>query len=82
MRTTIDLPEALHAIARSLAAHRGLSLSQTVVELIERGLAAGAMPQLREAPTGYRVHAKTGLPVARSRRVVTPEDVAALDDPA
>ncbi len=82
MRTTVDIPEPLHRIAASLAQHTGRSFSQTVVALMERGLqtpgpAAEAKAQAREG-IGQQIHPLTGLPVTRSRRLVTPEDVATL----
>ena len=81
MRTTIDLPESLHSIAMGLARHTGRSFSQTIVDLVERGLAAPA--QAADAglpPPGLLMHPVTGLPVTRSRRLVTPQDVAELED--
>lgn len=81
MRTTIDLPESLHSIATGLARHTGRSLSQTIVALVERGLAAPAQPAEAGSPAaGLLTHPLTGLPVTRSRRVVTPKDVAELED--
>ena len=84
MRTTVDLPEPLHRIAVSLARHTGRTFSETVAELMERGLAAP--PVAAEAtPAGSmvpRTHAATGLPVSRSRRLVTPQDIAELEDDA
>ena len=80
MRTTINLPDTLHAIVSSLAHHTGRSLSDTVVELVERGL--GNPTQTGEPTAGYRVDSQTGLPVTRSTRVITPEDVARLEDEA
>jgi predicted transcriptional regulator len=80
MRTTVDLPDDLHAVLTSLATHTRKSLSQTAVELMERGLKAqqGAGAKLA-AP---RVDGKTGLPVVRTARPITPEDVKALEDEA
>ena len=80
MRTTINLPDALHAIVSSLAHHTGRSLSDTVVELVERGL--GSSTPTAEPPAGYRVDAQTGLPVTRGTRLITPDDVARLEDEA
>jgi hypothetical protein len=65
-----------------LAQHTGRSFSQTVVALMERGLqtpvpAAEAKAQAPEG-IGPQIHPLTGLPVTRSRRLVTPEDVATL----
>ena len=80
MRTTINLPDALHALVSSLAHHTGRSLSDTVVELVERGL--GNPARTVEPLVGYRVDAQTGLPVTRGTRLITPDDVARLEDEA
>lgn len=77
MRTTIDLPPELHRVLASLAATNSRTLSQTAVDLLERGL--------RVQPAGARGRApaqskRTGLPLVRLQRVVTPEDVRALED--
>jgi predicted transcriptional regulator len=80
MRTTVDLPEELHAVLTSLATHTRRSLSQTAVELLERGLKAQQGVGARSAAP--RVDAKTGLPVVRSGRPITPEDIKALEDQA
>lgn len=77
MRTTIDLPDDLHRIALALARHNRRSLSGTVAELMRRGLESRAA----EPPApAYRRDDDTGLPVVRSKRPITPEDVKALDD--
>lgn len=81
MRTTIDLPEDLHRIATAIARDTGKSLSQTVAELVRRGLRAPA-GVAEAAPAPYRVDQRTGLPVVRSKRTVTSEDVRALEDEA
>ena len=81
MRTTIDLPETLHSIATGLARHTGRSLSQTIVDLVERGLAAPTHAADASSPApGLLTHPVTGLPLTRSRRVLTPQDVAELED--
>lgn len=81
MRTTVDLPEDLHRIVSSLAVHTRRSLSLTAVELIRRGLGA-AVPTEASREAAMVMSAKTGLPVIRLPRVVTPEDVKALEDEA
>ena len=80
MRTTIDLPEDLHRIATSLARHNRRSLGQVVAELMRRGLEAPAAGRVEEPKAIYRISAKTGLPVVRSPRPVTDEDVKDLED--
>lgn len=77
MRTTIDLPDDLHRAAAAIAQHSGHSLSRTVADLIRRGLSAGVAEA--EMPA-YAVHPRTGLPLVRSSRPITADDVAALDD--
>lgn len=75
MRTTVDLPPAVHRRARELAAARGVSLSVVLADLTLRGLA-----QI-EAPVALTTDERTGLPVLSLGRAVTSEDVAAaLDD--
>ena len=79
MRTTIDLPDNLHRIATGIARHTGRSLSQAVADLIQRGL------ESRPASAGdaaYSVHSGTGLPVVRSGRSITADDVRSMEDEA
>ena len=79
MRTTVDLPDDLHRIALGLARHTGRSLSQAVAELMQRGLAAHPAEAAVEP---FAVHAVTGLPVARSQRPITADDVKAIEEMA
>lgn len=78
MRTTIDIPEREHALFSALAHDRGTSLSKLVVELALRGLRSPSA--VADAPAGYEIDSDTGLPVFRSGRPVTSEDVKALED--
>ena len=80
MRTTIDLPPDLHHAVTSIAAHARKSMNQTVADLIRRGLAHSSLSADETANPAFRVDPLTGLPVIRSRRPVTVEDVRALDD--
>lgn len=57
MRTTVDLPPAVHRRAVELAKLRGESLSAVVADLTVRGLAA------IEEPVTLRTDPRTGLPV-------------------
>lgn len=77
MRTTVDLPADLHRAVASIAAHTQRSMSQTVADLIRRGLSPGGAAAATDA---MRVDPLTGLPVIRSVRPVTPDDVRALED--
>lgn len=73
MRTTINLPDDLHKQAQSIARDTSRSLSETVVELIRRGLAQPTAAELARSP-------RTGLLVVRLGTVVTTDDVRALED--
>jgi len=75
MRTTIDLPDDLHRQALSIARDTSRTLSQTVADLMRRGLG-----QARAAEIGRSE--VTGLPVVRLGTPVTSDDVRALDDDA
>lgn len=65
MRTTVDLPPAVHRRARELAAQRGVSLSTVLADLTVRGLA-----QL-DAPVKLMTDRLTGLPILSLGRKVT-----------
>jgi Arc/MetJ family transcription regulator len=73
MRTTIDLPEDLHAQAVAIARDTHQTLSQAVAGLIRRGLGSGGGGAVGTS-------ARTGLPVARLGRTITSEDVRQLED--
>lgn len=75
MRTTVDLPPAVHRRAMELAKARGQSLSSTVAELTARGL--GQLDQ----PLRILVDERSGFPVVSvGRRITTDEVAAVLDD--
>lgn len=74
MRTTVDLPPAVHRRAKELAAARGESLSAVVADLAVRGLT-----QLDE-PVHLATDERTGMPVIRIGRRITDDDVAELLD--
>jgi hypothetical protein len=83
MRTTIDLPADLHAAVTSIASHARKSMNQTVAELIRRGLAhppSATDKTDKSGRSGLRIDPSTGLPVIRSPRPVTADDVRALED--
>jgi hypothetical protein len=73
MRTTVDLPDDLHRVAVSLARDTSRSLSETVADLMRRGL--GQAP----ATAGVSRSERTGLPVVGLGIVITTEDVRALE---
>jgi hypothetical protein len=73
MRTTIDLPEDLHAQAVALARDTHQSLSQAVAALIRRGLDTGGGGEVARS-------ARTGLPVTHVGRTITTEDIRRLED--
>lgn len=71
MRTTIDLPDDLHELARQLAHDSGRSMSEVVTALIRGGLAQ---------PTAAPPQSPRGMPSVSVGRPITAEDVRALDD--
>jgi predicted transcriptional regulator len=73
VRTTIDLPDDLHAQAVAIARDTHQSLSQTVAGLIRRGLSSDAPGETHKSP-------RTGLHVAHLGRTITTEDVRRLED--
>jgi Arc/MetJ family transcription regulator len=73
MRTTVDLPEDLHAKAIAISRDTHRTLSETVADLMRRGLGQG---QDAEVTTS----ARTGLPVVHLGQTITTEDVRALED--
>jgi predicted transcriptional regulator len=75
IRTTLDLPDDLHERAKRIARDSSRTLSETVADLIRRGLESRPAPALARS-------ARTGLPVVSIGHVVTTEDVLSLDDDA
>ena len=71
MRTTIDLPDDLHELARQLAHQGNRSMSEVIAELIRAGL--------RRGPSDLTT-SRRGIPQVCVGRPVTPEDVRSLDD--
>jgi hypothetical protein len=74
MRTTIDLPEDLHRHAKAIAHDKSWTLSEAVAWLVRRGL---------QGPNRTKTFERspiTGLPVIHVERIITSEDVKALDD--
>lgn len=75
MRTTIDLPDDLHRQALSIARDTSRTLSETIADLMRRGMGQGTVATVSRSQ-------QTGLPVVRLGRVITTEEVRALDDEA
>lgn len=73
MRTTVDLPEDLHKQALAIARDTHRTFSETIADLIRRGLGTGGTAV-------FSVDPKTGLPLVSVGRVVTSEDVRSLED--
>jgi Arc/MetJ family transcription regulator len=73
MRTTIDLPDDLHRQAVSIARDTSRTLSETVADLMRRGLSQGQVAAVSRS-------ARTGLPVVHLGVVITTQDVRALED--
>jgi len=73
VRTTIDLPDDIHRLARQLAHDHNRSMSEVIADLIQLGLRSpAAAPSLNAR----------GMPVVSVGRSVTAEDVRSLDDDA
>ena len=72
MRTTINLPDDVHALAREIAHQQRKTLSQVITEFVRMGL----------EPVAEQSDPSTepGLPTVRLGRRVTVEDVRALED--
>lgn len=70
MRTTVDLPDDIHELARELAHQQNRTMSEVVAELIRTGL----------NPTGSVQPSTKGLPTISVGRMVTAEDVRSLED--
>jgi len=73
MRTTVDLPEDLHAQAVAISRDTHRTLSETVAYLMRRGLGQGQATNVETSP-------RTGLPVVHLGRTIITEDVRALED--
>lgn len=73
MRTTIDLPEDLHRQALSIARDTMRTLSETVADLMRRGLGQGHAAEVSRST-------RTGLPVVSLGTTISTEDVRALED--
>ena len=76
MRTTADLPPAVHRRVSDLARRRGESLSSTVADLTVLGLS-----RIEEGAVAIATDPRSGFPVLRIGRRITAHDVAdALDE--
>lgn len=64
----------------SIAAHSRRSMSQTVADLIRRGLAPASGLDNAASPAALRLDERTGLPLIRSPRPVTAEHVRTLEN--
>jgi len=71
MRTTVDLPDDLHQLARQLAHDSNLSMSEVISDLIRLGVRRDRP----EVPLTER-----GLPQISVGRPITADDVRSLDD--
>jgi hypothetical protein len=73
VRTTIDFPDDLHKQALAIARDTHRTLSETVADLVRRGLRAGSAAAIS-------IDRRTGLPLVSAGTVVTSEDVRSLED--
>jgi antitoxin component of RelBE/YafQ-DinJ toxin-antitoxin module len=77
MRLTINLDDELYAVARSFAQTMDVSISVAVNQLLRR-----AIYPTEPIPLPFAAEGDNAWPVVAGKRVVTPEDVKALDDEA
>jgi len=73
VRTTLDIPDDLHAQAVAIARDTHQTLSQAVALLMRRGLGSGQ-------PAEVATSGRTGLPVIHLGRTITSEDVRQMED--
>ena len=74
MRTTIDLPVDLHRQAKAIARDTSRTLSETVADLMRRGLGAAS------SPWAVSKDPRTGLPLVSIGSIVASEDVRSMAD--
>lgn len=74
MRTTVDLPPAMHRRVSEMARERGQSMSSVLAELTALGLARSG------EPSEISTDDVSGLPVISIGRALTSEQVAELLD--
>ena len=72
MRTTLDLPDDLHTLAREIAHQQHKTLSQVITELVQIGLKPDNPDPVATT--------KPGLPTISVGRPITAEDVRSLED--
>jgi hypothetical protein len=72
VRTTLDIPDEAYYIARAIARDQNHSLGRVVGDLILRSAKGAQGPPLKMSDYGF--------PIFRCSRLVTTEDVKALDD--
>jgi predicted transcriptional regulator len=75
VRTTIDLPDDLHKQAQAIARDTHRTLSETVADLIRRGMGTGT-----GKAAVMSTDPRTGLPVVSVGTIVTSDDVRSLED--
>lgn len=73
MRTTIDLPDDLHDLVRSLARDTGQTMSQAVAMLMRRAIDGHPLR------AGFTID-DNGWPVFTADRPITSDDVRSLED--
>lgn len=72
MRTTVDLPDDVLALARQLAHEQGRSMSDVLVDLVRAGMRRDGETPADRSPRG--------MPLVSVGRPVTADDVRSLDD--
>lgn len=82
MRLTINLDDDLYAMARSHAIATKTSISKAVGDLLRRNTSANAQPASGSlvAESNFHIDPVTLLPIIRTTRKITAEDVRRADD--
>ncbi|WP_419918771.1 antitoxin [Candidatus Poriferisocius sp.] len=74
MRTTVDLPDDIHAMAHELAHQQKKTMSEVLTEFIRLGITSQSAAHA--VPSGLI----SGLPTVRLGRPITSEDVRLLEE--
>ncbi len=72
MRTTVDLPDDIHALAHELAHQQKKTMSEVLTEFIRAGITSQSSPIPDVVPSDW--------PTISLGRPITPEDVRLLED--
>jgi plasmid stability protein len=72
MKTTLDLPDSLVKQVKLRALREGKKLKDAVADLLRKGLASGAEPEMPQPVV--TIDKRTGLPVIACQQAATAQD--------